>query len=374
MKKKLWIGIGVVSVIVIMVGVSVYRQAYAKAPSFEVAKPKQEEISSTIMVPGTLKFESEQVVYSSPDKGELKEILVKEGDTVEKGAALAQYENPQLSLELEQNKLSIESGNLKIAQLDRQKKQLDDKKAELSKEMDKKDAEKQLQPDYEQLDMDRKMANIELKQSNLQKDTLEKQIKDLQIKSTLNGTVLTVDSQSAPGTETTGASPIIHIGDLNTLIASGLLSEYDTLKVTPGQKVVLTSDAVPDQKWEGEISRVGTIPQQGSTGAQESQAVQYPVTIKINSQNLGLKPGFQLIMEIETEKKTALVVPVDSVIQEGQNQFVYVYDKHTALKKEVKTGIASGETIEITSGLSEKEQVITNPSDNLKEGMEVTTR
>ena len=53
---------------------------------------------------------------------------------------------------------------------------------------------------------------------------------------------------------------MIQIGNLDGMIATGTLSEYDTLKVAVGQKVVLSSDAVPGEKWEGEIIKIGTLP------------------------------------------------------------------------------------------------------------------
>ena len=61
---------------------------------------------------------------------------------------------------------------------------------------------------------------------------------------------------------------MIQIGNLDGMIATGTLSEYDTLKVAVGQKVVLSSDAVPGENWEGEIIKIGTLPN-------ESTPVQY---------------------------------------------------------------------------------------------------
>ena len=127
MKKKTWIMISVVSLVIIMISVSVYREVFAKGPSVETTEIKEEEISSFLMIPGTVKLEEEQIIYASPEKGELKELLVVEGQAVTKGTVVAKLQNPQLDLEVEQNKLSIESANLKINQLDNQLKLLKEK-------------------------------------------------------------------------------------------------------------------------------------------------------------------------------------------------------------------------------------------------------
>lgn len=359
-----------------MIGVSVYRQVFAKGPSVKVAQISQEEVSSLLMIPGTVKLEEEQVVYSSPEKGELKEILVKEGQTVKKGSVLAKLQNPQLDLEREQNKLAIESANLKITQLENKIKQLKDKESTLAKQVGKGEAKKQLAPELEQAEMEKKLANIELKQASLQKDLLSKRESELEIKSSLDGVVLSVQDPNTSNREAANLEPLIHIGKLEGLTAAGLLSEYDSLKVSNGQKVTLRSDAVPEQEWQGQITMISVLPQQqNQSGLQSgSQAVQYPVTVKISGDTKALKPGFQLIMEIETDKKMAMVLPVNALHDDGDQPYVYLVRDGKARKQKVKTGITSGEKIEILDGVSKSDKVIVQGPELLKDGMEVKVK
>jgi HlyD family secretion protein len=156
------------------------------------------------------------------------------------------------------------------------------------------------------------------------------------------------------------------------MVATGTLSEYDTLKVAAGQKVMLTSDAVPGERWEGEVSKIGTIPKETSFAAQgESQMVQYPITIKVNSGKITLKPGFQLIMEIETEKKKGLVIPIQALSGAGDQSFVYIVKDNKAYRQEVEAGVTSGDKVEITKGLKISDIVIVEPEEELTDGMEV---
>jgi HlyD family secretion protein len=375
MKKKTWIVIGVVSLLVIMISVSVYRQAFAKGPAVKTVELSKEEISSLLMVPGTVKLEAEQLVYASPEKGEFKEILVEEGQSVKKDSVIARLQNPQLQLEIEQNKIAIETANLKISQLDKRTKQLKDKEKALIDQVGKDEAKKQLDPEFEQIDMEKKLANLDLKQANLQKDMIATRQSDLEIKSTIDGVVLIAKKLPISSAANAGAEPIIHIGKLDSMIASGLLSEYDTLKVTGGQKVVIRSDAVPNQEWQGEITKIAVLPQASQAGlADGSQAVQYPVTVKITGDLKSLKPGFQVLMEIETENKTASVLPIEAIHDDGDDPYVYLVKEGKVYKQKVKTGITSGEKIEILKGISEKDMIIVKGPDKLRDGMEVTTQ
>jgi HlyD family secretion protein len=374
MKKKTWIALGVISLVIIMISVSVYRQVFAKGPSVKTVEISQEEISSLLMIPGTVKLPEEQIVYATPDKGEIKELLVKEGQTVKKGTVLAKLQNAQLELEIEQNKLSIQSANLKISQIDKKIEQLEDKEKTLSEQVGvgKKEAKKQLAPEFEQLEMEKELANIELKQTEVQKDLISKRQGDLEIKSTMDGIVLAAKKPVSSSIEAAN-EPIIHIGRLEGMTASGLLSEYDTLKVSGGQKVIIRSDAVPGKEWQGVITKTAILPEQNPTSLQNgTQAVQYPVTVKISGDTKTLKPGFQVIMEIETDKKTAMVLPLDALFDDGDKPYVYLVKDGKANKQNVKTGITSGKKIEILEGVSKGDQVIVNGPDNIKDGLEVT--
>ncbi len=371
--KKIWIAAGVIVLLVIMISVSVYRQTFAKGPAVQVIKPTTEEISSVVMIPGTVQLEQQQTVYLPADQSELKEILVKEGQKVEKGQTLATLENGQLELEVEQNKLSKESAYLKINQLENQEEQLKEKEKEVREEAGEKEATKQLEPEYDQLDMDQKLANLDLKRVLLEEETLNNRLNDLQIKSKIDGVVLTVEEEASATSNTGVAQPIIQLGSLAGMQVTGVLSEYDTLKIKEGQKVTLSSDAVPDQEWQGEVAAIGTLPQESESMTQTgAQAVQYPVHIKFTGETNILKPGFQLIMEIETEKKKALVLPMDALVEDGDESFVYVVENNKAKKREVELGITSGQQLEIVKGLTKKDKVILQPSDELENGAEVT--
>lgn len=375
MKKKIWIAIGVAGLILLMTGISVYRQIFAEGPVVHTEKVKQEEISSTIMVPGTLSLQEVQKVYLSQEMGEIKEILVQEGQQVKKGEALLKLENPQLELEVEQNKLSVESGYLKINQINKQIDTINQKQKELVKQIGEKEAKEQLSAEIEQLNMEKKLADLELKQVLLQKDALVKRQEELQVISQMDGTVLSVNNQAMSTLAGSNQEPVIYIGNLGVMVATGVLSEYDTLKVSAGQKVTLTSDAAPGEKYEGEVLKISAIPKESSVVIQgESQAVQYPVTVKVNSANIKLKPGFQLIMEIETEKKNSLVIPVQALSSEGDQSFVYIVKNHKAHRQKVQAGVTSGDKVEIIKGLKVNDTVIVDPGDELTEGMEVRTK
>lgn len=374
--KKVWIGIGIAVLVALFIGINIYRSAAPASGSagqkIEAGGLEEKEISSTVMVPGTLQFSNEQYVFYEADKGTLEDIKVKEGDKVKKGTPLVTYTNEQLSLEKEQNRLTAESNRLQIDQIQEKLKALDSKERELEKQVGKKEAEKQIESERTELQMQKKTTEIELKQTELQRQSLANRVSDLEVKSEIEGTVISVN-QEAASKKSDIQEPVIHIGNPKDLVVSGKLSEYDTLKVKKGQKVTLTSDVIQDKTWKGTVSAVGLVPdQQDSTAVQGTeQAVQYPLQVKIKGDLPEGKPGFKFIMNIETDKRKANTLPSKAVKKEDDQYYVYTVKDGKAKRVDVKIGEVTDDLTEIKEGLTQDDQVILNPSDQVTDGMEV---
>jgi HlyD family secretion protein len=87
-----------------------------------------------------------------------------------------------------------------------------------------------------------------------------------------------------------------------------------------------------------------------------------------------IKPGFKLLLEIETSSKKASSLPIKAVVNEDGEKYVYVVKDKKAVRKEVKIGETTNKFIEIKSGVTSKDKVITNPTKNLTDGAEVTVQ
>ncbi|MDQ0273535.1 efflux RND transporter periplasmic adaptor subunit [Cytobacillus purgationiresistens] len=374
MNKKVWVAVGVGLLILVMAGVSVYRQAFAKGPSVTVVQPEKEEITDYLMIPGTLSLKNEQKIFTSMEQGEIEEVLVEEGEAVEEGTILAKYNEKSVAMELERINLQIESGYLRINQVEKSLTNLQEQEEDLRKQIGKKEAKKQIDPERDQLTMDKRMANLDVHQLLLEKKEIEQRMEQLAVKSTMNGKVLQINEMKSSDPLAQQA-PIIHIGNLDEKVARGTLSEYDTLKVEKGMTAVLKSDVLPDKEWKGEVSQISFTPDESQpVNPGELRAAQYGILVDIKDDISSLKPGFQLIVEIETSRKSALTIPAEAVLTDDAASYVFLLKDGKSVKHEVEIGIASGSKMEVLSGLAEGDQVIANPSDSLQDGMEVNAK
>ncbi|MDR7244306.1 efflux RND transporter periplasmic adaptor subunit [Priestia megaterium] len=376
MKKGIIIT-AVAVVIVAVIGINVYRaqSVSGKAVNVNVANIKEKKLRNTVMVPGTLKLADEQYVYFDAEKGEVERFHVTEGSRVQQGTSLVTYESDALDLEQEQNKLEKKSSQLQIDSVSKHLSNLNKKQKELEKEMSKQEARDQIDTERTQLNLDLETAKIDLERNKLEAKSIAKKERNLDVASDINGTVLEVDKEAVNNTSDV-QKPLIHIGNTDEYLATGVLSEYDALKIKTGQAVKITSDVLPDKEWAGSVKQIDYLPQQqASAEAGNDAANQYPVEVKVDDQNITMiKPGFKLLLEIETSSKKASSLPIKAVVNEDGEKYVYVVKGKKAVRKEVKIGETTNKFIEIKSGVSSKDKVITNPTKNLTDGAEVTVQ
>ncbi|MGR9546188.1 efflux RND transporter periplasmic adaptor subunit [Priestia megaterium] len=376
MKKGIIIT-AVAVVIVAVIGINVYRaqSVSGKALNVHVANIKEKKLRNTVMVPGTLKLADEQYVYFDAEKGEVERFHVTEGSRVQQGTSLVTYESDTLDLEQEQNKLEKKSSQLQIDSVSKQLSNLNKKQKELEKEMSKQEARDQIDTERTQLNLDLETAKIDLERNKLEAKSIAKKERNLDVASDINGTVLEVDKEAVNNTSDV-QKPLIHIGNTDEYLATGVLSEYDALKIKTGQAVKITSDVLPDKEWAGSVKQIDYLPQQqASAEAGNDGANQYPVEVKVDDQDITMiKPGFKLLLEIETSSKKASSLPIKAVVNEDGEKYVYVVKDKKAVRKEVKIGETTNKFIEIKSGVSSKDKVITNPTKNLTDGAEVTVQ
>ena len=168
------------------------------------------------------------------------------------------------------------------------------------------------------------------------------------------------------------------VADMSKVSFSMSIDELDIKKISVGQKVQVTADALENIGFNGVITEIGI------TGTTQSSVTTYPVTVVIDEYE-GLLPGMNVTAEIVLEEaENVVVVPVSAVsrgnvvlvkedVADGlsiqtstsedkkNNQAGMIMNKSGAPEGykyiKVTTGLSDGEFIEIKDGLNEKDEV-----------------
>ena len=166
------------------------------------------------------------------------------------------------------------------------------------------------------------------------------------------GSVLTAQSGSAGNSTSqkiasikTDASPTITIN----------LTEVDVPKVKVGNKATLTLDAFPGKTYTGSVISIDTV------GAVSSGVTTYPTVIKLDTQEPNIFSNMSVQANIITQvKDDTLIVPVSAVQSQNGQSFVRTMKNGKVSQTSVETGLSSGTQIEIVSGSSEGDVVVTS--------------
>jgi len=159
-----------------------------------------------------------------------------------------------------------------------------------------------------------------------------------------------------------------YVDDVNTdsivdVAIGNIISDLDPIKVdftapeqyigrlAPGQTVEAFSVAWPERTFEGEIVSLSPIVNPVTRAAQ--------IRAIIKTDDLALRPGMLLEIKINLGQAEALTVKESALIPLGEKQFAFQVVDGIAKRKEVSIGRRFPGKVEITSGLSEGDVVIT---------------
>lgn len=142
------------------------------------------------------------------------------------------------------------------------------------------------------------------------------------------------------------------------------LSKSDLEKVQEGQKATVT---IVGKKYEGTVTRISKSATKNEKGASIVSA-----EVHIDNPDADIFLGVEAKVSIEGHKaENAVMVPVESVNIGKDGSFVYIVNEGVLEKRNVETGIASMEYMEIKSGLDGTEQIVLGGAD-VGEGARVT--
>ncbi len=142
---------------------------------------------------------------------------------------------------------------------------------------------------------------------------------------------------------------LLTVTPLDTMTVTIAVDEKDIASVKTGMTAQLTMNALPDQTFEGQVTRVA------QTGSGNGGSSKFDVEITLSRES-DMLPGMSTTAQLTLyEKMDVLTLPVAALRDEGGKTLVYTgKDKKTgepANPVEVTTGLSDGENVEILSGI-----------------------
>lgn len=356
--------------------------------------PAQEGSISQVIAAEAVIYPLEQAVISPKITAPITEFKVQRGSRVRKGQLLAVLENKDLTGMAETSKGNFEQADAGyVTSVDAtipqqvQKAELDSAAAKTAFDAQQRayDSRKQL---YDQGALPRRdldAAAVALAQARAANDLAQKQLADLQrlgkeqaiksargsrlsaegqmhtaeaqlsyseIRSPINGVV--TDRPLYPGDLATANQPILTVMNLSKLIAKAHIPEGEAAALHVGDAAQLSVDGV-QEPIQGRVSLVSPALDPNSTTVE--------VWVEAIKPGQALRPGMTVgLSMVARTVKNAILIPVNSLFKNpdgGANYVVLAGADKKAHWKEVKPGIRSADQVQILSGLSANDPVIT---------------
>lgn len=236
-------------------------------------------------------------------------------------------------------------------------------------------AQTSLDESVNKLDLEENKIKLQQQQLTLQglQDTLSDAQEDLSeivysTYSTVDGVVTEVCVDE--GTYTEENTVMLKVADLNDLIVSANIEEYDAPLLQLGQKVTMTSDGLEGKVYTGEITKINITAATANSNMGSETVV--PVEISVDNPDGILKQNYNLDLEIETtHEQNVLCVTTGAIATDGKTGESYVYKVENDIisRTAVETGEADDTNTEIISGLNEGDRVVAAASGKLRDGM-----
>jgi HlyD family secretion protein len=207
------------------------------------------------------------------------------------------------------------------------------------------------------------------------------------------------------GIQNAEGSTLMTLADMSIVTAEVKVDETDIVNIQLGQPAEVTVDALPGKVFKGHVTLVGDQALLRSTGIATSQstsgteeAKDFKVVVTLDAPSSELRPGLSTTAKITTaHKANVLSLPIQALTMhnpdddkaKGQGgveaasgpaapvaksapiQGVYVVDKDANHKLRAKfvpvtTGITGATDIEVLSGLTEGQEIVTGPFKTLR--------
>ena len=327
-------------------------------------------ITEVVYASGKVKAVEQYNVYSTVN-GVLQNIFVNVGDDIQKGQTLLEIDNVTSELNTENARITLDlsaennrKGSDKIQEIELnvnlalEKLQLDSSLFFRQKKLWEQNIGTQLELEQKKLAYNNSIINYhtsqkrlsqlktqlqnELKRANVTYDINKKLFSDYSIKSSVNGKVY--DILKERGELVSPQTPLAVIGKADTFLLELSVDENDIIKISLGQKVLVTMDSYKGQVLEAVVNKIYPIMNERSrTFIVEAHFINPPKKLFPN-----LSAEANIIIQI---KKNIITIPNNYIID---GKYILVENNK---KREIEIGLKDYQKVEVLKGLKENEVI-----------------
>ena len=341
------------------------------------AKVARRDITGYLLIDGHLYTPpNRDVIVKAPYASNVDQVLVKQGDHVDKGETIVKMQLPEMQQYFQQAKSTVDAAHsayssalaqygsaYKQAQLaldqaraaERSARQSASSTGDATALNDAIAARQSAEQALIQAKADRDSQVLPYKQQLDQAEAAYRDakagVRQANVTAPISGTVVDLNTQA--GAAVDNNTVVAHIVDLSDIQVKANITPEQASYVDKDKSCIVIFNGLEDKPFNGEVTNVQTIPAGGG-------AVKREVTVDFSNDHGLVKPGMTVkSIGIKVgQVHDVLAVPADAVYQDANGRAsVRVMNNGQWSARLVETGLTDGFFTEIKSGLSEGDEV-----------------
>ena len=359
--------VAVIAALAVGVGIRVSKRASAETPggaqavtlefaAADVVSLEPKSLSRWLPLSGTLQPVNQTTVKAKVS-GEIRQVLVREGETVKAGQVLARFDTSDLDAKLNDRVGALEASRAQLALAEKTRAQnlLLLKQNFIS------------QTAYDSAESNLSVSQGTLKSLEAQAQLAKNALRDAVVITTLAGTVAKRHIQ--PGEKVNFDSPLFTVVDLGRVELQAMVPANDIPEIAIGMPVELSIEGFGERRFKGDVERINPMTEAGTRAIL--------VFVQIPNPDAVLRGGMFATGRIRLAAGSPVPTLPDTAIRSeaGQN-FVWAIENGKLLKRMVVVGKrdeAAGRT-ELKTALPANMLILSTRFDNLKEGAPAMVR
>jgi len=346
----------------LIIGVMGWRWVEAENPQEEqqlqavavsTAVVKSMEKPAVMPLSGTVEGLTSSII-SSRFSGQVANVLVEDGQQVEKGQPLFVLDDVEL-----RNSLRVAQNNV-----NQTKAKYDNNRDEFqrSKTLFSQGAYSQQQLETARTKMLASQAEYDSARANLA--SAQKQVAEATVVSPAKGVI--AHKNLTNGQNVSAGSQLMTVEQLDSVHVVINVEQRDMAFLKMGDRVEIALDTYPDEKFVGNVHVISPV------AGKESRM--FRVKIKVDNPDFLLRPGMFVQVQLNLgQPKQVLAVPQQALLGQKGLQYLFTLEEGKARRIRVEAGDILGDYVEITQGATEGMIVLLDNLDKLKDGDLVQT-
>jgi len=295
---------------------------------------------------------NEEVIVSAEVDGILKNVNVDNGTAVSKGMLLAVIDDTDYGLEVKRAEAALRQAQATF----------ENTKLEFGRKQSLYKEQLVTQQQFDDVSTKLFLAEADVERAKAALSLAKQKLSKTRIYSPISGYIK--EKKVSTGDYVKNGTNMFVIVQNNPLKLNFTVTERDVGRLKKGQDVTFTVDAFPGREFKGKVNII-------YPNLEEKTRTLLVEALVPNPEGL-LKPGLfaHVILYTGSERNT-IVVPIISLLYEGEKTKVFVVEGDRAKERAAKTGQKYGEMMEILEGLKGGEKVVIAGQQNLSEGVKV---